>query len=74
NPTYRKVNPADAPIMILALTSDRRSPAEIFDTVSAIVQQRLLQVEGVGDVELGGAALPSVRVDVNPLAVARYGI
>jgi multidrug efflux pump len=74
NPTYRKANPADAPIMIIALTSDTRSPAEIYDAVSTIVQQRLLQVEGVGDVELGGAALPSVRIELNPLALARYGI
>jgi multidrug efflux pump len=74
NPTYRKANPADAPIMIIALTSKTRSPAQIYDTVSTIVQQRLLQVEGVGDVELGGAALPAVRIDLNPLALARYGI
>jgi multidrug efflux pump len=74
NPTYRKANPADAPIMIIALTSKTRSPAEIYDAVSTIVQQRLLQVEGVGDVELGGAALPAVRIDLNPLALARYGI
>jgi multidrug efflux pump len=74
NPTYRKANPADAPIMIVALTSKTRSPAEIYDAVSNVVQQRLLQVEGVGDVELGGAALPAVRVDLNPLALARYGI
>ncbi|HWJ68775.1 MAG TPA: efflux RND transporter permease subunit [Sphingobium sp.] len=74
NPTYRLVNPADAPIMILALTSDTRTPAQIFDTVSTIVQQRLLQVQGVGDVELGGAALPAVRVDVDPTALARFGI
>ena len=74
NPTYRKVNPADAPIMILALTSDTRSPAQIYDAVSTVVQQRLLQVEGVGDVELGGAALPAVRVDVDPTALARFGI
>ncbi len=74
NPTYRKVNPADAPILIIALTSKTRSPAEIYDAVSNIVQQRLLQVEGVGDVELGGAALPAVRIDLNPLALARYGI
>jgi multidrug efflux pump len=74
NPTYRKANPADAPILILSLTSDTRAPAEIYDAVSNIVQQRLLQVEGVGDVELGGAALPAVRIDLNPLALARYGI
>jgi multidrug efflux pump len=74
NPTYRKVNPADAPIMILALTSDTRSSEDIYNAVSNVVQQRLLQVQGVGDVEVGGAALPAVRVDLNPLALARYGI
>ncbi|MET0497739.1 MAG: efflux RND transporter permease subunit [Steroidobacteraceae bacterium] len=74
NPTYRKANPADAPILIIALTSETRSPAAIYDAVSNVIQQRLLQVEGVGDVELGGAALPAVRIDLNPLALARYGI
>ena len=74
NPTYRKANPAEAPVIILALTSRTRSPSAIYDAVSTIVQQRLLQVEGVGDVELGGGALPAVRVDVNPLALTRYGI
>jgi multidrug efflux pump len=74
NPTYRKANPADAPIMILALTSQTRSPASIYDAVSNVIQQRLLQVDGVGDVELGGAALPAVRIDLNPLALARFGI
>ncbi|HEX7385884.1 MAG TPA: efflux RND transporter permease subunit [Castellaniella sp.] len=74
NPTYREVNPAEAPVLILALTSATRSPSEIYDQVSTVVQQRLLQVPGVGNVELGGAALPSVRVEVNPLALSRYGI
>ena len=74
NPTYREVNPAEAPVLILALTSSTRSPSEIYDQVSTVVQQRLLQVPGVGDGELGGAALPSVRVEVNPLALSRYGI
>ncbi|WP_395398254.1 efflux RND transporter permease subunit [Novosphingobium sp. BL-8A] len=74
NPSYRKANPAEAPILILALTSPTRSPSEIYDAVSTVVQQKLLQVQGVGDVELGGAALPSVRVEVNPLALSRYGI
>ncbi|BBL34356.1 multidrug resistance protein MdtC [Nitrosomonas stercoris] len=74
NPSYRKANPAESPILILVLTSPTRSPSEIYDQVSTIVQQRLLQVEGVGNVELGGAALPSVRVEINPLALARYGI
>jgi len=74
NPTYRKVNPADSPIMILALTSKMRTPAEIYDTVSSLISQRLAQVPGVGEVELGGASLPAVRIDMNPLALARYGI
>jgi len=74
NPTYRKINPADAPIMIIALTSKTRAPAEIYNAVSNVVAQKLLQVQGVGDVELGGAALPAVRIDLNPLALARYGI
>ena len=74
NPSYRKINPADAPIMIIALTSKTRTPSEIYNAVSNVVQQKLLQVQGVGDVELGGAALPAVRIDLNPLALARYGI
>src|SRR5204862_542155 len=55
NPSYRKANPAEAPILILALTSPTRSPSEIYDAVSTVVQQKLLQVQGVGNVELGGA-------------------
>ncbi len=74
NPTYRKMNPADAPILILALTSPTRQPHEIYDAVSNIVQQKLLQVNGVGNVELGGAALPSVRIEINPGALTRAGI
>jgi multidrug efflux pump len=74
NPSYAKMNPADSPILILALTSPTRSPSEIYDAVSNIVQQKLLQVNGVGNVELGGAALPSVRIELNPLALARAGI
>ena len=73
-PSYRKFNPADAPIEILTLTSSTRTPSEVYNEVSNIVQQRLLQVEGVGNVELGGAALPSVRVEVDPTALSRYGI
>lgn len=74
NPQYRKINPADAPILILALRSSSRRPDQIFDAVSNLVEQRLLQIDGVGDVELGGAALPGVRVDVNPEALAHAGI
>jgi len=73
-PNYRKINPAEAPIMILALTSRSRNPDQIYDAVSNIVQQKLLQVNGVGNVELGGAALPSVRIEINPTLLARDGI
>ena len=74
NPTYRKVNPADAPILVLALTSPTKTPGQIYDTASNIVQQQLSQVKGVGDVEVGGASLPAVRVELNPLQLAHYGI
>ncbi|HVN00063.1 MAG TPA: efflux RND transporter permease subunit [Caulobacteraceae bacterium] len=74
NPTYRKINPADAPIMVLALTSKTRTPGQIYDAASNIVQQQLSQVKGVGDVTVGGASLPAVRVELNPLQLARYGI
>jgi multidrug efflux pump len=74
NPTYRKLNPADAPIMVLALTSTTKTPGQIYDAASNIVQQQLSQVKGVGDVEVGGASLPAVRVELNPLQLAKYGI
>ena len=74
NPTYRKANPAAAPVMILALTSDTMSPGQIYDAVSNIVQQKVAQVPGVGDVELGGGSQPAVRVDLIPQALNRYGI
>ena len=74
NPSCRKFNPADAPIEILTLTSPTRTPSEVYNEVSNIVQQALLQVQGVGNVELGGAALPSVRVEVDPTAISRFGI
>ncbi len=74
NPTYRKVNPAAAPVLILALTSDTRSPGQIYDAVSNLVQQKLAQVSGVGDVELGGGSLPAVRVELVPYALNRYGV
>ena len=70
NPTYRKVNPADAPIMILGLTSDKYGADKLFDVASTIVQQKLSQIQGVGQVSPGGGALPSVRVDVNPTQLA----
>jgi multidrug efflux pump len=74
NPTYRKVNPADAPIMILGLTSDKYGADKLFDVASTIVQQKLSQIQGVGQVSPGGGALPSVRVDVNPTQLANYGL
>ncbi|HUE39204.1 MAG TPA: efflux RND transporter permease subunit, partial [Candidatus Binatia bacterium] len=74
NPTYRKSNPADAPIMILSLTSDHVDTATMYDAASSILQQKLSQVEGVGQVTVGGSALPAVRIDVNPTALNRYGI
>ena len=74
NPTYRKVNPADAPIMILGLTSDKYGPAKLYDEASTIIQQRLSQIQGVGQVNAGGGALPSVRVEVNPTKLASFGL
>jgi multidrug efflux pump len=74
NPTYRKVNPADAPIMILGLTSDKLGPDKLYDEASTVIQQKLSQIAGVGQVTVGGGALPSVRVDVNPNQLAGYGL
>ena len=74
NPIYRKANPSAAPILILALTSQTRSPGQIYDSVSNIIQQRLSQVKGVGDVGIGGSSLPAVRVELNPYQLAHYGI
>ena len=74
NPTYRKANPSDAPIIILALTSPTRRPGQIYEAVSNIVQQKIAQVDGVGDVEIGGGSLPAVRVDLNLLALNRFGV
>jgi multidrug efflux pump len=74
NPTYRKANPAAQPVMILALTSETRTPGQIFDAVNNIVQQRLSQVTGVGDVTIGGSSQPAVRIEVSPFALNRFGI
>jgi multidrug efflux pump len=74
NPTYRKANPSDAPVLILALTSATRSPGQIYDEVSNLVQQKLAQVRGVGDVEIGGGSLPAVRVDLLPYPMNQYGL
>ena len=74
NPTYRKANPASSPVIILALTSKNRSPGQIYDEVSSLVLQKIAQVPGVGDVELGGGSLPAVRVELLPFALNRYGV
>lgn len=74
NPTYRKVNPADAPILIIALTSDVYDRGPLYDAASTIMQQRLSQIEGVGQVSVGGSSLPAVRVEVNPTQLNSYGL
>lgn len=74
NPTYRKVNPADAPILILALTSHIVSKAEMYDAASTILSQKLSQVQGIGQVFVGGGSLPAVRVELDPGPLNKYGI
>jgi multidrug efflux pump len=74
NPSYKKVNPADAPILMLALTSDLVERARMYDIASSVLQQKLSQVQGVGEVFVGGGALPAVRVDANPTVLNHYGL
>ena len=74
NPTYKKVNPADAPILIMALTSDTMPPGEIYDAASTVLAQKLSQVTGIGEVVVGGGSLPAVRVELIPQALYKYGI
>ena len=74
NPTYRKVNPADSPILIISLTSTSATPAQMYDVASTVLEQRLLQTSGVGDVTVGGGALPAVRVELNPDRLNHYGV
>ena len=74
NPTYRKVNPADSPIMILALTSDVYSKGQMYDAGSTVLAQRISQISGVGQVSVGGASSPAVRVELNPTQMNSYGI
>jgi multidrug efflux pump len=74
NPTYRKVNPADAPIMIIGLTSDKYDRARLYDQASTVFQQKLSRIQGVGEVNVGGGALPSVRVEVNPTQLNSKGL
>ncbi|HET9651086.1 MAG TPA: efflux RND transporter permease subunit, partial [Usitatibacter sp.] len=74
NPTYRKVNPSDLPILILTLTSDTVTQGRMYDAASTILAQKFSQVQGVGEVTVGGSALPAVRVELNPAALDKYGI
>ncbi|MDR3424855.1 MAG: efflux RND transporter permease subunit [Alphaproteobacteria bacterium] len=74
NPTYHKLNPADAPILILALTSQTMTPGQIYDAGSTVLAQKLSQIKGVGQVRIGGSSLPAVRVELNPRALSHYGI
>jgi multidrug efflux pump len=74
NPTYRKFNPADAPILILGLTSDTLTPGQLYDSAATVVQQKMSQLPGVGNVDIGGSSLPAVRVALDPTALFNYGI
>ena len=74
NPSYHKVNPADAPIMVIAMTSSTHTAGQLYDLASNILQQRLSQLPGIGEVDVSGSALPAVRIEINPTAIFRYGI
>jgi multidrug efflux pump len=74
NPTYRKINPADAPIMIIALTSETYDRGQMYDIASIILGEKLAQVKGIGQVTVSGASLPAVRIEINPTALNKYGI
>ncbi|MGP8034452.1 MAG: efflux RND transporter permease subunit [Steroidobacteraceae bacterium] len=74
NPTYRKVNPADSPVLILALTSRTLTAGQVYDAADTILSQKLSQVSGIGQVQIGGSSLPAVRVELNPSALFKYGI
>jgi multidrug efflux pump len=74
NPTYRKVNPADAPILVLTLTSDTMTRGDLYDAASTVLAQKLSQVEGIGEVIIGGSSLPAVRAELIPQALYKYGI
>jgi multidrug efflux pump len=74
NPTYRKVNPADSPVLILSLTSKTLTRGQMYDAATNVLSQKLSQIQGIGQVIIGGAALPAVRVELNPNALFKYGI
>ena len=73
-PSYRKINPADSPIMILALTSETMTRGQLYDAASTILAQKISQIQGIGQVTVGGSSLPAVRIQLNPVALAKYGI
>ena len=73
-PSYKKINPADSPIMILALTSETMTRGQLYDAASTILAQKISQIKGVGQVTVGGSSLPAVRIQLNPVALAKYGI
>ena len=74
NPTYRKINPSEFPVLILSLTSDQYSRGEMYDAATTILAQKIAQLQGVGDVSIGGGALPAVRIELNPTQLNNYGI
>ncbi len=74
NPTYRKVNTADAPILILALSSNTLNRGDIYDAATTVLEQKFSQIEGIGEVDIGGSSLPAIRVELNPMALFKYGI
>ena len=74
NPTYRKVNPADAPILVMTLTSDTATRGDLYDAASTVLAQKLSQVEGIGEVVVGGSSLPAVRAELIPQALYKYGV
>ncbi len=73
-PSYKKVNPADSPIMILALTSDTMTRGQLYDAASTVLAQRISQIQGIGQVNIGGSSLPAVRIELNPNALTKYSI
>lgn len=74
SPTYRKINPSEAPIMIISLTSESYSTGQMYDVASSLLQQKLSQVDGIGQVIVGGSSLPAVRIELNPTVLNKYGI
>jgi multidrug efflux pump len=74
NPTYRKVNPADSPIMVLTMTSDTMTRPQLYDVAASILSQKISQLDGVGNVNIGGSSLPAVRIELNPTLMSDYGI